>query len=347
MTASSGPEGATSAASAGRMSTLPITGTASTPPPGQRREIERGQGGQRQRDRRARRRRRSQPATCESGSAAGEGRAGEERAAGRGERRWRAARRRPPGRRTRSAPRLAVIGSAAGAVATVARSGAGVALEGGGMRAGEAASSASMDDADGERQGAVHALSFVSRRQGTGAPVRAPASSIRGFWVARSHGPSRIRDRARAEGSRRRTRPTTRPIIPKEACPAILKRTFKQFGEDQLTTWAAALTYYGVLSLFPALLALVALMGVFGPQATHPLLDNRLVAAGPAKDIVDARHRQACTPTGRLAATLILAASRRSGPPPDTSGRSCRPPTSSTTSGRAARSGRPSRSGSA
>ena len=30
--------------------------------------------------------------------------------------------------------------------------------------------------------------------------------------------------------------------IPKDSWPVILKRTFKQFGEDQLTTWAAALT---------------------------------------------------------------------------------------------------------
>ena len=52
--------------------------------------------------------------------------------------------------------------------------------------------------------------------------------------------------------------------LPKEAFPAILKRTFKQFGEDQLTTWAAALTYFGVLSLFPMLLALVSLLGVIG-----------------------------------------------------------------------------------
>ena len=67
------------------------------------------------------------------------------------------------------------------------------------------------------------------------------------------------------------TQPTE---LPKEAFPAILKRTFKQFGEDQLTTWAAALTYFGVLSLFPMLLALVSVLGVIGPSATQPLLDN-------------------------------------------------------------------------
>ena len=75
--------------------------------------------------------------------------------------------------------------------------------------------------------------------------------------------------------------------LPKEAWPAILKRTFKQFSEDQLTTWAAALTYFGVLSLFPMILALVSVLGVIGPSATQPLLDQLgTVAPGPAKDIL-------------------------------------------------------------
>src|ERR1700712_3557636 len=75
--------------------------------------------------------------------------------------------------------------------------------------------------------------------------------------------------------------------LPKEAWPAILKRTFKQFGEDQLTTWAAALTYFGVLSLFPMLLALLPGLGGIGPSATQPLIDNlNSIAPGPAKDIL-------------------------------------------------------------
>src|SRR3954452_7159954 len=75
--------------------------------------------------------------------------------------------------------------------------------------------------------------------------------------------------------------------LPKESWWPILKRTFKQFGEDKLTTWAAALTYFGVLSLFPMLLALVSVLGVIGPSATQPLLDNLSgLAPGPAKDIL-------------------------------------------------------------
>src|SRR3954452_6827958 len=75
--------------------------------------------------------------------------------------------------------------------------------------------------------------------------------------------------------------------LPKESWPSILKRTLKQFSEDQLTTWAAALTYFGVLSLFPMMLALVSVLGVIGPSATQPLLDNLgSVAPGPAKQIL-------------------------------------------------------------
>jgi membrane protein len=41
-----------------------------------------------------------------------------------------------------------------------------------------------------------------------------------------------------------------------------LKRTLKEFGEDNLIDWAAALTYYGVLALFPALIALLSIVGL-------------------------------------------------------------------------------------
>lgn len=66
----------------------------------------------------------------------------------------------------------------------------------------------------------------------------------------------------------------------------VLKRTFKEFQDDNLTDWAAALTYYGILSIFPALIVLVSLLGLIGNSATQPLLDNLgSVAPGPAKDI--------------------------------------------------------------
>jgi membrane protein len=66
----------------------------------------------------------------------------------------------------------------------------------------------------------------------------------------------------------------------------VLKRTGKEFSEDNLTDWAAALTYYGVLSIFPALIVLVSILGLVGESATQPLLDNLgSLAPGPAQDI--------------------------------------------------------------
>jgi membrane protein len=67
----------------------------------------------------------------------------------------------------------------------------------------------------------------------------------------------------------------------------VLSRTVREFKEDHLTVWAAALTYYGILAIFPAIIALVSILGLIGPSATQPLLDNvAQVAPGPAKDIL-------------------------------------------------------------
>ncbi|MFL5832561.1 MAG: YihY/virulence factor BrkB family protein [Solirubrobacterales bacterium] len=73
----------------------------------------------------------------------------------------------------------------------------------------------------------------------------------------------------------------------KRSLLGVLKRTVREFKEDNLTDWAAALTYYGVLSIFPALLALVSVLGLFGASAIQPLIDNLgSVAPGPAKQIL-------------------------------------------------------------
>jgi len=47
---------------------------------------------------------------------------------------------------------------------------------------------------------------------------------------------------------------------------AAVRRTFKQYSEDNISDWAAALTYYGVLSIFPAALVLVSILGFLGPD---------------------------------------------------------------------------------
>jgi membrane protein len=74
--------------------------------------------------------------------------------------------------------------------------------------------------------------------------------------------------------------------------PAItlgdLKRAFQRFQKDQVTDHAAALTYYSLLSLFPALLFAVGVLGLFGQQG---LIDNAasyLKTAGAPSTTVDA-----------------------------------------------------------
>jgi membrane protein len=62
--------------------------------------------------------------------------------------------------------------------------------------------------------------------------------------------------------------------LSKRTWMGTLKRTFREFKEDDLTLLAAALTYYGVLSLFPALLVLLSLLGLAGTSTIDTLLQN-------------------------------------------------------------------------
>ena len=63
---------------------------------------------------------------------------------------------------------------------------------------------------------------------------------------------------------------------------ATLKRTATEFSEDNLTDWAAALTYYGLLALFPALIALVSIVGLFAdPQSTTEKVTDVVTQIGP------------------------------------------------------------------
>jgi len=75
--------------------------------------------------------------------------------------------------------------------------------------------------------------------------------------------------------------------LPKRSWWDTLKRTFREFKEDDLTDWAAALTYYAVLSLFPALIALVSMVGLIADPATITrVLTDTVSSLGP-KSAVD------------------------------------------------------------
>ena len=62
-----------------------------------------------------------------------------------------------------------------------------------------------------------------------------------------------------------------------------LRRALSEFSEDNMTDSAAALTYYGLLSLFPALLAMVSLVGLFGdPVSTTQKVTDIVTGLGPS-----------------------------------------------------------------
>ena len=65
-----------------------------------------------------------------------------------------------------------------------------------------------------------------------------------------------------------------------------LKRTVSEFSEDNLTDSAAALTYYAVLSIFPALIAMISIVGLVGdPQTITTALTDIVGSIGPASAV--------------------------------------------------------------
>lgn len=75
--------------------------------------------------------------------------------------------------------------------------------------------------------------------------------------------------------------------LAKESWWAVLRGTVKEFKRDELSDRAAALTYYGILALFPALLVLVSLLGIMGKSTTDQVLKNiKQLAPGSARDVL-------------------------------------------------------------
>ena len=73
---------------------------------------------------------------------------------------------------------------------------------------------------------------------------------------------------------------------------AAIRRTVREFQVDNLKDWAAALTYYSVLSIFPALLVLISLLDLAGPSTIQKLLDNLgQVAPGSVNQILEGAIR--------------------------------------------------------
>jgi membrane protein len=96
-------------------------------------------------------------------------------------------------------------------------------------------------------------------------------------------------------------------VRPLEARGGVLRRTVRSFREHNLTDWAAALTYYAVLSIFPALVVLVSILGLAGDSAIQSVLDNlNELGPGPATDIVSGAIKEIGSSQGTAGVALII-----------------------------------------
>jgi len=87
------------------------------------------------------------------------------------------------------------------------------------------------------------------------------------------------------------------------------KAAFSRFRKDEITDDAAALTYYSLLALFPALLFCAAVLGVFGQQGLIDDAASYLHDAGAPQDTVDAvtgALRSAQDQRGKAVVALIV-----------------------------------------
>jgi membrane protein len=113
-----------------------------------------------------------------------------------------------------------------------------------------------------------------------------PTRSRQAWFAERATGPSGDRAANGPPGPDHPDAPDQPSDLPRRAWPAVLRRTAKEFQADQLTDLAAALTYYGVLAIFPMLVVLISILGLIGHSATQPLIQNlETVAPGAAKQI--------------------------------------------------------------
>ncbi|MET7323765.1 YihY/virulence factor BrkB family protein [Streptomyces sp. NPDC005549] len=109
-------------------------------------------------------------------------------------------------------------------------------------------------------------------------PADEPADGPDGEKTAEDYGPGAATEDAAPDS------PTE---LPRRSWFALSRRVVHEFKDDELTDRAAALTYYGILSLFPALLVLVSLLGIAGQSATQEVLDNvQKLAPGSARDVI-------------------------------------------------------------
>jgi membrane protein len=90
---------------------------------------------------------------------------------------------------------------------------------------------------------------------------------------------------------------------------AVAKAIYGRFGEVQVTDRAAAMTYYSILSLFPALLVVVSLIALLGqyPETYQSIVDTlRDAAPGAAVDAIDSALRSSLSDRGNAGVLLVV-----------------------------------------
>lgn len=88
--------------------------------------------------------------------------------------------------------------------------------------------------------------------------------------------------------------------------PRALRRTPVSLWNDDLSDWAAALTYYAILALLPALLVTVSVIGLANPNATHALIAD-FTAFAPAESGAALRRPLEAATEQRTAVWLLVA----------------------------------------
>jgi membrane protein len=128
-----------------------------------------------------------------------------------------------------------------------------------------------------------------------GGPIGGPAGGA----------PGEGSDEGKAPGGG--TAPGKPTALPKRSWREALKGTKREYKADNLSDWAAALTYYGVLAIFPALLALVSILGLIGSSAIQPLIDNLgSLAPGSVRDIINSRLRELASNQSKAIIPLVI-----------------------------------------
>ena len=86
-----------------------------------------------------------------------------------------------------------------------------------------------------------------------------------------------------------------------------LRRSAAEFQQDKLTVWAAALTYYAVLSIFPGMLVLVGVVGLFSDDLIQQTVDTVVpLVPGAARDILTGAVENVQQSSGKAGTAAII-----------------------------------------